>query len=269
VTRYLQAIADAAMIGARWVLTLDDDFFARLQRGEAKAKAGWQRMNQLLAFYEAQAEWRTFPAYGQLAVVQDGESGGLLSGGILDMISVKHTPLVPVPKQALAGRDWSGVKMAVNVDTGALTEAQREKLRQFTRGGGTLLTGPPGWRMPPPSASQITLPKEEIAKLDEIWREVNTLMGRRNLGARLFNVASMLSSLTVSPDGSRVVLQLVNYSDYPVDSIAVHLLGKFRRATLVTPESPMPRALALYDNEDGSGVDVDTVSTVAALVLER
>lgn len=64
-------------------------------------------------------------------------------------------------------------------------------------------------------------------------------------------------------------LQLVNYSDYPVDSITVHLLGKFRTARLVTPEMPAGKALKLYDNEDGSGVDIDTVSTVAALILDR
>lgn len=267
--RYLQVIADAAMLGARWVVALDDDFFARLQRAEPKVTSGWKRIQQLLAFYEAHPEWRSLRAYGQLAVVQDGASGGLLSGGILDMISVKHTPLVPVPKQQLAQHDFTGVKMAVNVDTGALTPAQKEKLQQFTRAGGTLLSGPPGWRMPPPSATQITLAKEEIAKLDEIWREVNALMGRRNLGARLFNVSSMLSSLTATAGGSRVVLHLVNYSDYPVDSIAVHLLGKFRRATLLTPEAPAPQTLHLYDNEDGSGVDIDTIRTVGVLTLDR
>jgi hypothetical protein len=183
------------------------------------------------------------------------------------MIAVKHTPLLPVPKSQLAGADLSQVKMTVNVDTADLTEAQKAKLLSFTRAGGTLLSGPPGWRMPPPSATEITLAKDDVKKLDDIWREVNSLMGRRNLGVRLFNVASMLSNVT--SDGARVVLHLVNYSDFPVDSIAVHLLGKFAKASLVTPESERARELALYENEDGSGVDVDTVTSVAVLLLER
>lgn len=267
VERYLQVIADSAMLGARWILALDDDFMHRLRRGDAKAVAGWKRINQLLAFYESHAEWRALKPYGQLAVVQDRASGGLLSGGILDMIGVKHTPLVPVPKSHLASADLTQVKMTVNVDTADLTDAQKEKLRGFTRAGGTLLSGPPGWRMPPPSATEITLKQDDVKKLDDIWREVNSIMGRRNLGVRLFNVASMLSNIT--GDEQRVVLHLVNFSDYPVDSIAVHLLGKFRRATLLTPESPQPRALTLYENEDGSGVDVDTVTSVVVLLLDR
>ena len=267
VARYLQVIADAAIIGTRWVIALDDDFFARLQANDAKAVEGWRKINEALAFYEAHAAWRDLQPWGQLAVVQDIDSGGLLSGGILDMISVKHTPLVPVPKSRLSPGQFKGTRMTVNVDTGALTEAQRDALRQFTRGGGMLLSGPPGWRMPPPRVDQITLDKTEITKLEDIWKEVNAMTGRRNLGVRLFNVSSMLSNLTATPDGNRLVLHLVNYSDYPVDSITVHVLGQYPKATLVTPAGE--RALKTYDNEDGSGVDIDTIDFYATLILER
>ena len=41
-------------------------------------------------------------AWGKLALVQDPAKGGLLSGGILDMIAVKHTPVRPVAKQQLS-----------------------------------------------------------------------------------------------------------------------------------------------------------------------
>jgi len=45
------------------------------------------------------------------------------------------------------------------------------------------------------------------------------MIGRRNLGARMFNVSTMLSDLLSSPDGKQVVVQLVNFSDYPVESV--------------------------------------------------
>ena len=73
--------------------------------------------------------------FGQLAVVQDPSKGGLLSGGILDMIAVKHTPVRPIPGQQLTPDALKGATMAVNVDPEALTPEQKEILRGFTRGG--------------------------------------------------------------------------------------------------------------------------------------
>ena len=94
------------------------------------------------------------------------------------------------------------------------------------------------------------------------------MTGRLNLGARLFNVSSMLSNLVESDDGRPAVLYLVNYSGYPVENVTVHLLGKYKTARLAAPGSP-DRTVELYEVEDGVGVDIADVATVAALVLER
>ena len=124
--RYLQVVADAAISGARWVLALDDDFAARLARREPKAMADWKRMADLLRYFEQHPEWRRMQEYGKLAIVQDPAKGGLLSGGILDMIAVKHTPVRPVPRQHLSAESLAGATMAVDVDADALTPEQKE-----------------------------------------------------------------------------------------------------------------------------------------------
>jgi hypothetical protein len=45
------------------------------------------------------------------------------------------------------------------------------------------------------AARQITLDKAELDRLNDIWHDVQTMTGRKNLGARLFNVSSMLSNV--------------------------------------------------------------------------
>ena len=95
--RYLQAIADAAMCGARWVITLDSDLEQRLMTREVKAMQAWQRIGTLLTYIEVNKQWKNYLTGGKLAVIQDSSSGALLSSGILDMIAVKHTPAQPVP----------------------------------------------------------------------------------------------------------------------------------------------------------------------------
>ena len=118
------------------------------------------------------------------------------------MIAVKHTPVRPIPRQQLSAETLAGATMAVNVDAAALTPEQKEILRTFTRGGGTLLTGPPGWKDPTVAAGSITLEKAELERLNDIWRDVKSMIGRRNMGVRLFNVSSMLSNFLAAPDGN-------------------------------------------------------------------
>lgn len=265
--RYLQAIGDAAMVGARWILAFDSDFSKRLLAGDGAALKDWKRIAMHLKFYEDHRDWRSFRPAGKLAIIQSVPDGALLSGGILDMISARHTPVRAVPPPKLAPEQLKGASMAVDVDSEALTPEQREVLRGFARSGGTVLTGPPGWKSGAVRPDQIKLDDNELKRLDGMWHEVQNMIGRKNLGARLFNVSSMLSSLVESADGRQVVVQLVNYDNYPVEQVTVHLLGEFQRARLFTPEG-VERDLEIYKTEEGSGVDIDRVSAAAAIRLD-
>lgn len=267
IERYLHAIGDAGMTGARWVVALKEDFQQKLIARDPEALKNWQIIGQHLKYYEDHKEWRTLQARATLAVVEDADSGALLSGGVLDMIAVKHTPVRPVPNPKLTGQALTGSKMAVDVDPASLSENQKEFLKSFMRNGGTLLTGPPGWKFPSLRKDQIVLGKEDLTKLDEIWKELNSMTGRRNLGARLFNVSSMLSNLLETPDGKKVVLHLVNYGDWTVEDVTVHLLGTFKSAKLYRPEGP-PIDLTMYPVDEGTGIDIAKVGNIATIVLE-
>jgi hypothetical protein len=265
--RYLQAISDAAIVGARWIIALDDDFSGKLISGDEPTRKTWDRMMQLVRYYESHTEWRGMKPAGQLAILQDANSGALLSGGVLDMIAVKHTPVRPVPTRKLEASAMEGTTMAVNVDPSAMTDEQKQALRAWTRSGGTLLSGPATWKFPPPRADQITLSEEDVKMLDEIWKEMNSMTGRKNLGARLFNVSSMLSDYAHSADGSQTVLQLVNYSGFPVENVTVHVLGQFKSATLLAPGAD-PKKIEVYEVEEGTGIDIDGVNVAATLMLQ-
>jgi hypothetical protein len=265
---YAQVIGDAAMVGARWVLALDDDLARRLHEGDKAALDRWSRITHQLDFYESHREWRAFRPYARLAVVQGISDGALLSGGILDMMGARHTPVLIIPPDRLHPGTLSSASMAVDVDAASLTPEQRDILKAFTRAGGTLLTGPADWKESAATEpDQITLDDKQTKRLDDIWHDINSMIGRGNLGARLFNVSSMLSNLLVSPDGKQVLIHLVNYSNYAVDSVTVHVLGDFRAATLYRPESP-EKKLETYKAEDGTGADIDSVNVSATLRLE-
>src|SRR5450755_923692 len=266
--RYQAAIADAEMAGARWIVALDDDFSARLQRADPAAIKTWRGLAQVLQFFESHPEWRALLSYGKLAVVQ-GHDDALLSGGILDMIAAKHTPMRAIPGQRLTPDSLQGATMAVDVDADSLTPQQREMLKNFARGGGTVLTAPPGWKgQSALKGDRITLDKAELDRLNDIWHDVQTMTGRKNLGARLFNVSSMLSNVLTTPDSKQVTVELVNYSAYPIENVSVQVLGTFKHAQLMTPEGVQKDLEVYVTDEGGTGVDIDRVTACATVRLD-
>ncbi len=267
-TAYLAAIADAGMTGARWVLDFDDELVNGLEKRDKSALREWAQIVQHVKFYEDHKEWRQFSIRSTLSMVEDPRSGALVSGGLVDMMATKHTPVRPVPETSLDRAALVHSTMVVNVDPELLDANQKLVLKSFAQAGGTLFTGPPGWRFPALQKDQITLDKQDLEKLNGIWTELKEVTGRTNLGARLFNVGSMLSNLLESPDGNEVVLHLVNYSDYPVQDITAHILGKFKTATLLRPGAA-PQKLDVYDTPDGTGVDIPGVGALGAVVLEK
>lgn len=74
----------------------------------------------------------------------------------------------------------------------------------------------------------------------------------------------MLSSGLASPDGKNALVHLLNYTDYPVDSVTVHVLGQWRRARLYSPDSPA-RELPVYPVKDGVAVDIPRVTVPASV----
>src|ERR1017187_10736790 len=136
------------------------------------------------------------------------------------MIAVKHTPVRPIPRQRLSAAALAGATMAVDVDPSALTAEQKEILGAFTRRGGTLLSGPPGWKDPVAVEGGITLEKADLERLNDIWHDVNAMIGRRNMGGRLFNVSSMLSNYLAAQDGKKEGGAPVDYAQYPLEGSA-------------------------------------------------
>ncbi len=264
--RYIQAVADASMAGAHWVVALDPGYWALLRKGDEKAVTGWARINRVLKFYEDHREVAAWPDFSGLAVLQDASSGALMSGSILDMIAAKHIPARVVTPERLPAAAPKGVRMLLNIDPSSLSQEEKDAVRGVARGGATVLSGPPAWKLAIPEGDSITFPESSLKQMEEIWREINGVIGRRNFAVRLFGAPSMLSNLKSDASNGRLALHLVNYSDYPVEQITVHLLGKYKSATLVTPAGT--KKLEIYDAEDESAIDIDKVTDVALVMLE-
>ncbi|MBL8234353.1 MAG: hypothetical protein JNL98_38000 [Bryobacterales bacterium] len=264
---YLRAIADAAAVGARWVITFDARFLSMLLEGDRRTLADWARINEQLRFYEDHKEWRDWPVWSQLALLQDVESGALVTGSLMDMLAVLNTPVRAMPSRALQRASLDDAKVAIVVNPQAYTAAQQTLIERFAQSGGKVVTGPKGWKMPVPEGAKITFDREHYKAIEAIWPELHSAVNRKNFAARLFNVSGTLSYLQFSTGGKRALLNLVNYTDYPVEAITAFVQGKYKSATLYAP-GRKPVKLTVYDAPEGTGVEIESIATSAAVLLE-
>ncbi len=261
---YIKAVGDAAISGATWLVDLDADFWAALRRNDERVMKDWQRLAGVLKFYRDQRALCRWRDYSALALVEEAAGGALVSGGVVDMIAAKHIPVTVTTPAGLTGRGLADTRMLLTLDPAALTAEQKEAARNMARRGGTLVNGPPGWKMELPPPDRVTYSAEQLKQLDEIWREINSLINRRNFAVRVFGAPGMLSNLKAG-DG-RLALHLVNYTDYPVENVTLHFSAKLRSARWLTPRGERP--LEVYDTEEGSGVDMPLVEDVGIVLLE-
>ncbi|MBL8215166.1 MAG: hypothetical protein JNK87_30890 [Bryobacterales bacterium] len=266
-TRYAVAIADAATVGARWVVSLDDSFRKRLLAGEEKAAADWTKIQQHLRFYENNTAWKSMQPFAELALVQDLQAGAYVTGNLLDMLAVLNTPVRAMQSRELTETKLDGTKVTVAIHPQSYTEDQRSLIEKFALKGGKVVTGEKGFSMPEPADGQFTFTKEDYKQLEKIWPELHLAVQRKNFGVRMFNVSGTLSYLMRNADGSKAVLHLVNYTGYPVESVTAFVQGKYKSAKLLTPEGE-PRKLEIYDTPEGTGIEIDQMNTAAAVVLE-
>ncbi len=268
VERYQVAIADAAMSGARWIVALDDDLDRRLLAGDPQARDDWKRMMDCLSFFENKTEWNNYRPYSRFALVQDSESGGLLSAGLLDMLTVQHTAVRPILTRRLSMESLHGASVVLNVDAESLGAQQKQALEDFAASGGVLVNPPKGWRFPATSEKQLVPDRRQANQIQGIWEVTYNATARKNFGARTFNTSSVLYSLLATRDVKSLLIHLLNYADYAAETVSVQVLGQWKHAWLYRPGAA-PEELAVYPIKEGTGVDIDRIPVAATLRMDQ
>ncbi len=263
--RYVEAIGDAAISGARWVITLDDDLTRRLSAREPVAVAAWNKIVAASKYFE-NPDWRGYKPYATLALVQDRNSGGLLSGGLLDMMSSQHTAVRSIPASQLSPDQLQDVRIVIDIDPGA---AGSSTLASFRREGGVVLEPSPNEHFPTLAPGQITLTPQQVNHLDSLWELIYNTTLRKNFGSRVFNVNGTLTRVLANPGKSSMLVHLVNYTEYEkTDPVTVHVLGEWKRARLYAPGEPV-QDLQLYPVDGGMGVDIQHMNVIVTVRVDR
>ncbi|MGI8741797.1 MAG: hypothetical protein ACR2NN_04340 [Bryobacteraceae bacterium] len=265
--RYSLAVADAAIAGARWIIALDDDLQKRLVEGDAGALRAWKQITGYVRYFAEKPDWREYRPYSEFALVQSIKSGGLLSSGLLDMLSVQHTAVRAVPTRALNAGALHNAKVVLTIDAESLQSQQKQDLERFRASGGTVINTPAGWHFPQIAPDQTVPSRKQMDHMQPVWEATYNATARKNFGVRTFNTASVLFHLLAAPDGKSLLVHLLNYQDLPAEDVTIFVLGSWHRARIYRPDTPVEE-LPVYAVKDGTGVDIKKISVLATLRLD-
>jgi hypothetical protein len=233
--RYEQVMGDAALAGARWIIDIDEKMASSLVAGDPAARKDWSQLTRLAAFLRAIPDLGKLEPYSRLGVSVAPPTGGLVSGGVLDMIGAQHIPF-----------------HVVNTGKG---------MEQFFDFADNSIV-----KFPKTSLGRTLVRAEDVGSLEPVYRRVEVIVGRTNFGLRVFNGAGILSAPYSLPGGAVGIL-LVNYTSYPAENITLHVLGTWKKATLEAPGQP-PKTLNIYSVKTATAVEIDSLDLAGFVRVE-
>lgn len=174
---------------------MDADLERRLLAGDSQAAAGWKRIEACSRYFDDKAEWHGYRPYGRLAVVLDPATGGLLSGGILDLLSVLQKAALPAAASRLTAANLQGAQVVLNLDAGALYAQKAKALQAVQRAGGVAVNPSAGWQFPPVLPDQANPDRRQLDRIQPIWERAYDATALKNFGVRTFNTTSVIFNL--------------------------------------------------------------------------
>jgi len=154
---YARSVADAAVAGGRWIVTLDDDLRVKLRSADAGALATWKRIGACLRFAEEHAEWRRFAPYGRLGIVVDAAADPGMTDEYLTLIARRQVPYRLIARSQLDEASLLGFHALLATELARPTPREQKLLAAFAEDGGLVVAGP-AWGGVPPGKSCIERP---------------------------------------------------------------------------------------------------------------
>jgi hypothetical protein len=282
--RYDLAIADSQAYGSRWIISLDDNLRAALPKGNPQAKDVWERMCEALAFFESHREWQAFKSQGILAVISDfrGENA-YLSGEVLNLLNRRGVQFQIVERSRSLAAPTQGPKAILWLDNETPSAEQHSHLLAFVRQGGLVIAsaywGPadvkPVKKDPPfqykmynVGTGQIAVAEEGFQDPYQVAVDAHLLVSRRNDLVRLYNPEATNCHASVDPSHRKRLVQVLNYSSEPADSVTLWVNARVGSARLWQPGTK--DALTLEGVAAGQGTDfaLPQLSVYCALEFE-
>ena len=278
---YALAIADSRTYGSYWIISLDDKLRAVLPKGDPKAKAIWEKLCEMLTFFERHEEWGGFRSEGMLGVISDFRGdNAYMSGEVLNLLirrQVQFQILLRAKTLSAASQD---LKALLWLDSEEPTVEQRSQLLAFVRQGGLLIAaaywGPPEVKPIKADSSlhydryslgggQIAVATEGFQAPDQVAVDTQLLLSHRNDIIRLYNPGTVNCHSSIDPAHKKRLVQVVNYSVKPAKSVTLWVNEQVKSAPLWKPGENSTVTLPGTPAAPGTDIPLPTLSVFCAV----
>lgn len=252
---YGRAVADSASYGASPLIAFDED----TSKGEP-----WNHFLAALRFFEAHREWRSFNTYARLGIVSDFSGGSqFLSGEMLNLSSRRNLLYRVLPKALVTTARLAGLTTVIYLDDQPPASAVAFALTAFGRKGLLLAS--------PKTVAAFGGAAKTTREWDDPWliaAETQLMMSHRQDLHRLYNAASAMTHYTVSPDGRKGLVQLINYAGRDgASAITLWLEKPWREVRFWTLGSDKPARLEPVAANRGIDLQLPPIGVYSAIEL--
>jgi len=288
---YVVCVMDTEAFGGRWIISFDDNLRGGLVGGNATAMQSLEGVSQALRFFAQHREWESFRSQAVVGVLSDFAGDNFEMGGEVLKLTARRGLLTrPVWADQALTKGFPGLKALVRYDEAPPPAALRKRILDFVSQGGLLITGPKWgaegkafadqthsrYEMRALGKGKLAVARENVVDPYEASIDIQSIVSRANDLVRLFNTATSGGIfLTGSPDGKRVLLQLVNYTGAGrgvggggTPNVVVWLARSYRSARLLSPALEQPQPLNMVKADWGYEYHIPSLPAFAAIEFE-
>ena len=276
---YQLCVADVAACGGAWIISLDDQLTAGIERGDGDSALAWKGLIESVEFFAKHKYWSSYSKPAVVGIISsfsgDNEAS---SGEVLNLLARTTEQYRIIPKDSFSLNTLDGLRAVLCPDSDPLAGNLRKQLLDFVQAGGLLITrsawdGVPGtpadWNHPRYAGHVLGRGRIAVAKSDDaadpylMANDTVALVSHRFDLLRFWDAGSVNAYLSETPDGKRAIVQMVFYAREMNGKMApggpenasVRVAGRYRTAQLLTCDKP-PTKLGQPDDH-GVGMLVD------------
>jgi hypothetical protein len=278
---FIAAMADAAVAGGQWIITLSESLATGIAERKTEAIQAWKSITGAAAFFAQKRDWSDFQPEAVPGVLSDFKTSKAQDA--LNLITRSGQQYRIVLREGLRPEGLAGLKAIIDPDATVPPPAVRATVLDFVNSGGILVAGPE-WGAITGAVPSGPHPRFDIFKVGQgtaaisrnamndpylLATDAGIIISHRHDLLRFWNGGPLSAVFSSGKDRKRGLVQIAFYSNRPATGdTSLWVAGPWKAARMLTPADPGGRPAQAVQQRDGLEINLPGAAGYIALELE-